>query len=185
MAKITIYVPDQDPVKYGLGDQHQISIGRAEDCDIQLDHPSVSGHHATIQQGGGGMHVLVDNNSTNGIYLEGEKVTEAPLANGANFTIGSVPAEYEGDVAAAASATADEAPAASGAEYASAGGGGYGAPVSDIAENSTRPPGFTDLSPVEKVEKEDSMGKMAMIIGSVALGAAVLLIFFSVMMRVA
>ena len=50
MAKITLQVPGEQPAKYDLGDEAEVTIGRAPDCDIILDHTSVSGHHATIRQ---------------------------------------------------------------------------------------------------------------------------------------
>ena len=179
MAKITFYIPEQSAAKYDLSDEEQVTIGRAPDCDIILEHTSVSGHHATIRKIGAGLHVLEDNGSTNGVFLEGEQVSEAPLANGASITIGSVPADYEGDDAAAAPAGQE---AASSSESS---GGGYGAPVAPIAESSSRPAGFKDMSPVEKVAKKDTVGKVAMILGGVAFVTVIALVLLTVMMSVA
>ncbi|MDF1755853.1 MAG: FHA domain-containing protein [Verrucomicrobiales bacterium] len=184
MAKITFYIPDQEAAKYDLSEEEQIIIGRAADCDIILDHSSVSGHHATIRRIGAGLHMLVDNDSTNGVYLEGEQVAEAPLAHGASITIGSVPAEYEGDDAEQAAAPEHHG-AAESAGGLSSGGGGYGSPVAPIAETSTRPAGFKDMSPVEKVVKKDSLGKIAMIVSAVAFVAVIALVLLTVMMNVA
>lgn len=180
MANITIYVPDQEPVKYELPDTEQITIGRAPGCDIIVEHSSVSGQHAFIRKIGAGLHMLIDNGSTNGIYLEGEQVSEAPLGNGASFSIGSVPAEYEGGDTTAQ----PQAEPAADSDAASS-EGGYGAPIAPIAETSTRPAGFKDMSPVEKVEKKDSLGQISMIIGGVAILVAIGLIFLTVTMSVA
>jgi predicted component of type VI protein secretion system len=177
MAKITLYVPDQEAAKYDLGDETEVTIGRAADCDIILDHSSVSSHHATIRQMGAGMHVLVDTGSTNGIYLEGEQVAEAPLAHGASFAIGSVPGEYDGDEAADSSEEAVPSDLAATSSF--------GAPDAHLAETSVRPAGFKDLSPVEKVVKKDHLGKLAMALGLVAILAAIALALMSAMMNVA
>lgn len=179
MANITIHVPDQEPVRYELPDTEQITIGRAPGCDIIVEHSSVSGQHAFIRKIGAGLHMLIDNGSTNGIYLEGEQVSEAPLGNGASFSIGSVPAEYEGGDAAAAQPQAEPA-----ADTGNSSEGGYGAPIAPIAETSTRPAGFKDMSPVEKIERKDSLGQISMIIGAVAILVAIGLIFLTVTMSV-
>ncbi len=183
MAKITFYIPDQQPAKYDLSDELEISIGRATDCSIMLDHGSVSGHHATIRQIGAGLHVLLDNNSTNGIYLEGERVAEAPLANGASFMIGSVPGEYEGDDASMAHspAPAHSQPAApaSSAPAAMANETHFTSVEATIASVSTRPAGFKDLSPVTRVVKKNTLATVSMIMGLVAILAAIALAVIS------
>ena len=198
MAKITFYIPDQDPVKFGLGEKEIVSIGRAPDCDIVLDHGSVSGHHAEIRKIGAGLHMLVDQNSTNGIFLEGDQVMEAPLSAGASISIGSVPADFESDNNGAhppggpnESVESDAAPATVSADSGDANlggdlgeGGGYGVPSGAIAETSVRPAGFRDMSPVEKVEKKDNLSRIAIIIGLIALAAAGILALLAVMMKV-
>jgi len=44
-------------------------IGRAEDCDMVLDHPSVSRLHATVQATPEGYLAVVDAESSNGTFL--------------------------------------------------------------------------------------------------------------------
>ena len=44
-------------------------IGRAEDCDMVLDHPSVSRLHATVQATPEGYLAVVDADSSNGTFL--------------------------------------------------------------------------------------------------------------------
>jgi pSer/pThr/pTyr-binding forkhead associated (FHA) protein len=44
-------------------------IGRAEDCDMVLDHPSVSRLHATVQATPEGYLAVVDAGSSNGTFL--------------------------------------------------------------------------------------------------------------------
>lgn len=50
-----------------------ITIGRAEYNDIVLKAPGISGLHATIAREGTS-YVLIDNDSTNGVYVNGKRV---------------------------------------------------------------------------------------------------------------
>ena len=54
------------------------SVGRAETCDIVIDAPGLSRLHALIVQQNGTYQVH-DQGSTTGIYVTGQRVTEAPL----------------------------------------------------------------------------------------------------------
>jgi len=56
-----------------LGGATVLTIGSAADCDIVLDHVSVSKLHAEIRVRAGN-YFLQDNNSTNGLLLNGKKV---------------------------------------------------------------------------------------------------------------
>ncbi|MEO0414376.1 MAG: FHA domain-containing protein [Verrucomicrobiota bacterium] len=193
MAKITFYVPDQPPAKYGLGDEVEVTIGRSPDCDITLDHPSISGNHAIIRQIGHGLHGVIDQGSTNGTFVEGSQITEAPLSPGSSVMFGSVPAEYEAEDETAApqeeapaqeeSAPAEEPAAESGFSESSGGGvhSEFGSPIAEVGTESSRPQGFKDLSPVEKVEKKDSISKIALMAGIVAV-VAVLALAVSVLL---
>lgn len=49
----------------------RVVIGRGEECDIAINHGSVSRVHAEIQAVGGGRYELVDRESANGIRLNG------------------------------------------------------------------------------------------------------------------
>ncbi|MCL1918109.1 MAG: ATP-binding cassette domain-containing protein [Peptococcaceae bacterium] len=50
----------------------EIIVGRGEDCQIRLDHISVSRHHAKIVAQGGKFY-LIDAGSTNGVIINGKK----------------------------------------------------------------------------------------------------------------
>ena len=54
------------------------TIGRANDNDIVLDNPRVSGHHAVIERDGHA-YVVIDNGSANGIFVNGERVARHTL----------------------------------------------------------------------------------------------------------
>jgi ABC-type multidrug transport system ATPase subunit/pSer/pThr/pTyr-binding forkhead associated (FHA) protein len=57
---------------FPVGDKGEISIGRGEGCEIRLDHVSVSRLHARIERRDGAFY-LTDNNSTNGVMVNGKK----------------------------------------------------------------------------------------------------------------
>lgn len=161
MSKITIYVPDQEPLKVSFDEQAEITIGRAPDNDLVVDHESISGHHAKLQQEGDG-YILVDLDSTNGSKIDGISTGSGPLSNGTQITFGKVDAVYECEEAATEE---------------SEGFGGNGESfVSDmevdIAESSGKAAGFSNLSPLEKVVEKDQFGKVAMAAGVIAILAA-------------
>jgi Protein of unknown function (DUF3662)/Inner membrane component of T3SS, cytoplasmic domain len=65
-----------------------VVIGRSKDCDIRLADPNVSRRHAEVRPVGDGYKV-VDLDSTNGIEVDGKRVKELELQDGARFTLGS------------------------------------------------------------------------------------------------
>src|SRR5690349_10359033 len=65
----------------------EIRIGRAGDrSDLVLDDGQVSRAHAAIQRKANG-YTLVDLESANGTWVDGERVTERVLTDGDSFTI--------------------------------------------------------------------------------------------------
>jgi pSer/pThr/pTyr-binding forkhead associated (FHA) protein len=71
------------------------NIGRAEYNDLVIPDPSVSTSHAKLQRREG-VWVLLDLDSTNGSFVDGERVTgEAPLAPGALVRFGDVELLFE------------------------------------------------------------------------------------------
>ncbi len=64
-------------------------LGRGIASDVTLDDASVSRRHALVVVRGGGC-VLLDDRSRNGTWLNGERVSEAPLRDGDVFTLGTV-----------------------------------------------------------------------------------------------
>jgi transcriptional regulator with GAF, ATPase, and Fis domain len=71
---------------HGL-DSPSVAIGRREDADVFLDHPSVSRNHARIFSAEGRYHVL-DEGSTNGIQVNGRPFTKASLNHGDQIQVG-------------------------------------------------------------------------------------------------
>jgi pSer/pThr/pTyr-binding forkhead associated (FHA) protein len=72
-----------------------VNIGRAEYNDLVIPDESVSTTHAKLQRREG-VWVLVDLDSTNGTFVDGERVAgEAPLAPGATIRLGDVALVFE------------------------------------------------------------------------------------------
>lgn len=70
----------------------QTRLGRGQGADIQVDDSGVSRAHAEIVLG---LPVVIrDLGSTNGTLVDGRKITEAPLHNGARIQVGSTVITY-------------------------------------------------------------------------------------------
>lgn len=65
------------------------TVGRVEDNTFQIADPSVSSHHAEILLQGPEL-LIKDLNSTNGTFINGEKITEAVLKPGQVLRFGQV-----------------------------------------------------------------------------------------------
>jgi hypothetical protein len=72
---------------------HPVVLGRSKDCDIRLSDPNVSRRHAEIRPEGVGW-TIVDLDSTNGIEVDGKRVKELALTDGAHFTIGTTEVSF-------------------------------------------------------------------------------------------
>ncbi len=72
------------------------TIGRVEDNVFQIAEPSVSSHHCEILVQGSDV-VVKDLNSTNGTFVNGEKVTEGPLKPGQILRLGQIEMRLETD----------------------------------------------------------------------------------------
>jgi chromosome segregation ATPase len=68
-------------------------IGRASGCELHIDSSSVSRHHALILAGTREA-IIEDLNSTNGVILNGRKVTRQVLNDGDIVTIGDIQFRY-------------------------------------------------------------------------------------------
>ena len=69
-------------------------IGRSPKNDLQLDHPTVSSAHCEIVVSAEGIAVR-DLGSTNGTYINQEKITEGTIEHGTMLHIGEVEMELE------------------------------------------------------------------------------------------
>jgi hypothetical protein len=67
-------------------------LGRGAECDLRLDDPGISRRHAEIVLSDPPR--ISDLQSTNGTFIDGERVTSAELYNGARIGIGSLTAVF-------------------------------------------------------------------------------------------
>jgi chromosome segregation ATPase len=86
-----IRVDGDRPVTYTLS--RRTRIGRAAGCELQIDSNSVSRHHALILVGPRDT-IIEDLNSTNGVIVNGRKVTKTLLSDGDSVTIGEIQFRY-------------------------------------------------------------------------------------------
>jgi hypothetical protein len=78
-------------VSHALG--RRTRIGRAAGCELHIDSSSVSRHHALILAGTREA-IIEDLNSTNGVIVNGRKVTRQVLSDGDILTIGDIQFRY-------------------------------------------------------------------------------------------
>jgi len=62
-------------------------IGRDPVCDIVLTEKAASARHARIRRAPGGFYELEDLGSTNGVFVDGERVEKMTLLDGDTFQI--------------------------------------------------------------------------------------------------
>lgn len=72
----------------------RITIGRSRICDIHIDEPSLSSEHARLDRDGGGWRI-VNLLSTNGVFVNGEKVFAHRLGNGDVIGLGKIRLRFE------------------------------------------------------------------------------------------
>ena len=72
------------------------TVGRVEDNTFQIAEPSVSSHHCEVLLRGSDV-VVRDLNSTNGTFINGEKITETTLKPGQVLRLGQIEMRLETD----------------------------------------------------------------------------------------
>ena len=84
---LTRHTEEGREVVHVLG--RRTSIGRTPDNDLQIDSRSVSRHHAVILVGP--VHSIIEDlNSTNGVYVNGRRITRNTLKDGDTVVFGQV-----------------------------------------------------------------------------------------------
>jgi pSer/pThr/pTyr-binding forkhead associated (FHA) protein len=100
MAKLVVLTEGYVGRNFELKSE-RTTIGRLEDNAFPIPEPSVSSHHCEIIWRG--TEVLVkDLNSTNGTFIDGNAVTEAPLKPGQILRLGQVELRLDDGSSAAA-----------------------------------------------------------------------------------
>jgi predicted nucleic acid-binding Zn-ribbon protein len=77
----------EQPISFPLA--RRTRIGRAPGCELQIDSQSVSRNHAMILKGAREL-IVEDLNSTNGVLVNGRKVTRHLLNDGDVLTVGEI-----------------------------------------------------------------------------------------------
>jgi DNA repair exonuclease SbcCD ATPase subunit len=86
-----IRIDGERPVTHVLS--RRTRIGRATGCELQIDSGSVSRHHALVLVGPR-ESIIEDLNSTNGVLVNGRKVSRQSLSDGDAITIGETQFRY-------------------------------------------------------------------------------------------
>ena len=114
MAKLVVLSAGMTGRTHELTVDNPTTIGRVEDNTFQIAEASVSSHHCEVLVRGSDI-VIKDLNSTNGTFINGEKVSgEAVLKPGQTLRLGQVETrlETEGMAAPAPAPASASAPAA-------------------------------------------------------------------------
>jgi len=111
----------------------EISVGRVADNKIQVEHASVSGHHALLKLSGLD-YILKDLDSTNGTRVNGDKISEQKLRRNDVVRLGNIELLYDSEHAPPGQPMPSPSERVNLAECASKG----------------RPPDFTNASPIVK-----------------------------------
>ena len=68
--------------------KERLTIGRSRDSDIFLEDLAVSRLHTTVARDESGRYIIRDENSANGTYVNGQKVSEQQLDEGDEIQVG-------------------------------------------------------------------------------------------------
>ncbi|GHO90005.1 hypothetical protein KSF_000530 [Reticulibacter mediterranei] len=85
-------LPEMHPIPLGA---QLITLGRASDNTVVLDHPLISGHHARLERMQNGYRI-VDQSSTNHVFVNAQRVQERLLAPGDEIRIGPYKLTFTG-----------------------------------------------------------------------------------------
>ena len=158
------------------------TVGRVEDNTFQIADASVSSHHAEILLRGSDI-VVKDLNSTNGTYLNNEKVSEVVLKPGQTLRFGQVELKIDDGKPVTATAPAPvggatPAPSAPKRQVESTTLViPRGVSLSDLEQGGTRPPGFDTNTVFSK--KTNKVNRYFVIVGVVVFIVIVVLIIIN------
>ena len=95
MPRICITAPNATPQPYRFPlDTEVVTIGRSANCDVVIEHGSVSSNHCEMKRVKGGF-ILADCESTNGIHLDERQMEVIDLKDGMDAEVGDVVFNYQ------------------------------------------------------------------------------------------
>jgi predicted component of type VI protein secretion system len=150
MAKLVVLTQSLAGRSYDLATE-RTTVGRVEDNAFQIAEPSVSSRHCEVLLRGGEI-VVKDLNSTNGTFINGEKITEGVLKPGQTLRLGNVELKLDAPGAAAPAPAAP--PPAPKKETAKAAAGGVS--LRDLESGGRTGPGFDTKSIFTKKKKNNA-----------------------------
>ncbi|HET8941168.1 MAG TPA: FHA domain-containing protein, partial [Rudaea sp.] len=91
-ARLTTYPPDQAALVRILDEESVYTIGRTKECEICIDHPSISRRHAELVGMTGDLTSwkLHDIGSKNGLRVDGHLTLKASFTGSVWFAVGDV-----------------------------------------------------------------------------------------------
>lgn len=95
-AKLHVVRGPQTGVVFTLGDK-PLTVGRSPQCDIFLNDMTVSRTHAVIEPTPEGGHLIRDDHSFNGVWVDNRSIDEHRLADGDVVQIGAFCLVYKED----------------------------------------------------------------------------------------
>ena len=87
MEKTKLVVSGPESMKEVWLNPRGTTLGRGSDCDVILDDGAVSRVHARISQDPFGRWIVEDNESQNGVFIEGQRIKAQAISSGQNFQI--------------------------------------------------------------------------------------------------
>ena len=106
MPTLLVKHPEKGEMSFSLSGA-RVTVGRRADNSIQINHGTVSGHHAELVSSNG-HYVLRDLGSTNHSFVEGRQISEVDLKARCHVQIGTVECEYLPDEVAKTATAADD-----------------------------------------------------------------------------
>ena len=168
------------------------TVGRVEDNTFQIADGSVSSHHAEILLQGSDI-VIRDLNSTNGTFINGEKITETILKPGQTLRLGQVELKIDDGKPVTAPPPAAPAPASApasapsqaplpGAPKKQTEGSTMviprGVSLTDLEQGGTRPTGFDTNTAFSRKKPKFNL---YFIIGAIVMGVIIIVLILIAM----
>ena len=154
MPRLIVQSPELSGLVFDLV-EGEVTVGRAADNAIHIDHSSLSSHHAVLNATPSGDYSIRDLNSTNGTRINGNKIASQKLMRGDLIQLGNIEVYYDSEIGGAQQPLPDPTV---GVEYGSA--------------SSERPANFTNASPFGKKTDGASGSKLPTIVLGVLGGLA-------------